>query len=52
MFTADTITKVGQQSYVVSLLRTEENTALIEDAQRALTELITILSVSSATIMQ
>ena len=43
--TAETIRKVGEQSYVTSLLRTEENAALLEDAQRALTELITILSV-------
>ncbi|OCB84417.1 hypothetical protein A7U60_g8401 [Sanghuangporus baumii] len=45
--TADTITKVGQQGYVTSLLNTEENAALIEDAQRALTELITTMSLET-----
>ncbi|THH08638.1 hypothetical protein EW145_g2572 [Phellinidium pouzarii] len=42
--TAETITKVGQQNYIVSVLRTDENAALIEDSQHALTELVTILT--------
>ncbi|KAI5124913.1 hypothetical protein M0805_007341 [Coniferiporia weirii] len=42
--TADTITKVGKQSYIASTLRSEENAALIEDSQHALIELVSILS--------
>ena len=45
--TAETICLVGQQSWVTSLLRTQENAAAITDAQHALTELISILNVSA-----
>lgn len=46
--TADTIAKVGQQGLLVSLLRSEENAALIQDCQHALTTLVSVLNVSQS----
>lgn len=49
--TAVTITKVGGQNYLISVLKSEENAALIEDTQRALTELVSLMTVSRFTIL-
>lgn len=48
--TADTIARVGGQNYLVSVLRSEENAAAIEDMQRALTELVSIMTVCDTDI--
>ena len=50
--TADTITLVGQQSWVTSLLRTQENSAAIADTQHELTQLISVLNVSERDLFQ
>ena len=46
--TATTIREVGQQGAIKSLLRSDENALRLEDCQFALSELITLLSVSSS----
>lgn len=44
--TAETIHDVGHQGVIKSLLRSDDNALRLEDCQHALSELVTLLSVS------